>query len=111
MDVADQLVGRLQECTGFEWDEGNAVKNWRSHRVNTEEAESVFFNEPLVVADDSKHSDREPRYFALGQTANARRLFVVFTIRDRKIRIISARDMSRKERDAYASHEEEEANS
>jgi uncharacterized DUF497 family protein len=67
----------------------------------------VFFNEPLVVRSDIRHSRREKRYYALGQTDGGRCLFVAFTIRRSLVRIISVRDMNRRERDAYAKHEDE----
>ncbi len=86
---------------GFEWDESNLTKNWEKHRVRTSECEQVFFNLPLIVAEDLAHSVAETRYFVLGQTDGGRRLFLVFTIRKRRIRIISARDMSPKERRMY----------
>lgn len=97
----------LDACTGFEWDEGNADKNWERHQVTPEEAEDVFFNEPLVVRSDIRHSKREKRYYALGQTSGGRTLFVAFTIRRSRLRVISVRDMNRNERDAYAKHEDE----
>ena len=97
----------LDDCTGFEWDEGNADKNWGRHQVTPEEAEDVFFNEPLVVRSDVRHSKREKRYCALGQTGGGRYLFVAFTIRQSLLRVISVRDMNRNERDAYAKHEDE----
>ena len=96
----------LDVCTGFEWDEGNAHKNWVGHRVSPEEAEDAFFNEPLVVRSDVGHSKREKRYYALGQTNGGRKLFVAFTIPLSLVRVISAREMNRKESDAYAKHEE-----
>lgn len=95
----------LADCTGLEWDEGNEYKNWERHRVSPNEAEDVFFNEPLVVRIDPRHSQREKRYYALGQTSEGRYLFLVFTIRKLLIRVISARDMSRTERDVK--HENE----
>ena len=91
----------LPEFIGFDWDEGNIEKNWVSHRVTPQEAEQVFFNQPLIVADDSGHSGKERRYFVLGQTDEDRALFIAFTVRDKRIRVISARDMSRKERKVY----------
>ena len=91
----------LHESTGFEWDNGNQDKNWIKHRVSNSECEQIFFNHPLVVHVDEKHSNIEVRYYALGNTDLGRKLFVVFTIRNKKIRIISARDMSRKERKIY----------
>ena len=97
----------LDECVGFDWDDANINKNWERHRVTTEEAEDVFFNEPLVVRSDLRHSKREKRYYVLGQTANDRRLFISFTIRHKLIRVISVRDMNRKEQDIYDRHEKE----
>jgi uncharacterized DUF497 family protein len=92
---------RLHQCEGFDWDGGNKDKNWESHQVTSTECEEVFFNQPLIVADDEGHSASETRYYALGQTVAGRQLFVVFTIRKNLIRVISARDMSRKERKIY----------
>lgn len=86
---------------GFEWDEGNLLKNWNSHRVSASECEQVFFNRPLVTGPDEAHSATEARRYALGVTDAGRCLFVVFTIRGRKIRVISARDMSRQERKVF----------
>ena len=93
----------LAECTGFQWDDGNLGKNWEKHGVSDEEAEEIFFNDPLVVGADERHSKKERRYFALGQTDAGRRLFVAFTIRKRLIRVISTRDMTRRERKVYES--------
>jgi uncharacterized DUF497 family protein len=100
MSIEDDLAA----ATGFDWDPGNRDKNWLGHNVTTTECEQVFFNEPLVVASDSKHSQVEDRYYALGRTSVDRRMFVVFTMRGTLIRVISARDMSRKERRVYAMH-------
>ena len=97
----------LEACTGFDWDEANAHKNWETHRVTPEEAEDVFFNEPLVVRGDARHSKQEKRYYALGQTGSGRYLFVAFTIRGSLFRVISVRDMNRREREVYANHEKE----
>ncbi len=91
----------LSKCTGFEWDEGNLQKNWDLHRVSVSECEQIFFNFPLTVSSDEKHSEKESRYYALGQTDKGRLLFVVFMIRKDLVRVISARDMSRKERKVY----------
>ena len=84
--------------TGFEWDADNKDKNWIKHEVSNTECEQIFFNRPLIVHYDEKHSDTEDRFYALGHTDLDRRLFVVFTIRNKKIRIILTRGMSRKER-------------
>ena len=88
--------------TGFDWDEGNQDKNWLKHQVSKGECEEVFFNVPLLIDDDAKHSQIEQRYLALGHTNKGRRLFVSFVVREDKIRVISARDMHRKERKVYA---------
>lgn len=96
-----KLRDRLRECTGFEWDEGNATKNWESHDVYQGECEQVFFNQPLIVRWDRPHSLAESRYYALGRTDAERLLFIAFTIRGTKVRVISARDMTRRERQRY----------
>ncbi|MBK9061600.1 MAG: BrnT family toxin [Acidobacteria bacterium] len=91
----------LEGCTGFDWDDGNVDKNWDLHRVAFWEAEEVFFNEPLVVRADLPHSNVEGRFAALGQTDAGRLLFLSFTVRRSLIRIISARDMTRREARTY----------
>ena len=94
----------LESLEGFDWDEGNLKKNWEKHRVAFLECEQVFFNRPLVIAEDTPHSRDEPRHYVLGATDSGRLLFIVFTVRENRIRVISARDMSKKERSQY--HEE-----
>lgn len=96
--------------TGFDWDAGNARKNLDGHGVSQAEAEQLFFNEPLVMA-DARHSDEEPRYHALGETDQGRRLHVTFTLRRQGtlVRVISARDMHRKERSVYEQAKEDPA--
>lgn len=91
----------LLACTGFDWDDGNATKNWDRHQVSNGECEEVFFCERLLVAPDVGHSQTEVRYYGLGQTAAGRMLFVVFTVREGRIRVISARPMNRQERSVY----------
>ena len=91
----------LSQASGFDWDEGNALKIWEKHGVGQAECEQVFFNEPLVVGGDVKHSESEHRYYVLGMTDKGRELFLVFTLREDRIRVIMARDMSRKERRIY----------
>lgn len=95
------IFERLAACEGFEWDAGNAAKNWERHRVTRGEAEQVFFRHPLLVLPDAKHSATEERFYALGATAADRPLFLVFTPRGALIRVISARDMNRRERAIY----------
>ena len=97
----------LGACSGFDWDDENAHKNWERHHVTPEEAEDVFFNAPLVVRSDVRHSKVEKRYYALGQTSTGRRLFVAFTIRRSLVRVISVRDMNGNESEVYGKHEEE----
>jgi uncharacterized protein len=89
--------------SGFEWDDGNARKSVDKHDVSQSEAEQLFFNDPLLVVADEKHSDHETRFHALGQTDSGRLLHLTFTLRQNGslIRIISARSMSRKERAIY----------
>ena len=92
----------LAKITSFDWDEGNARKN-EKHGVSMAEAEQVFFNTPLLVLEDIKHSRKELRFHALGKTNKVRFLHITFTLRDAdaKIRVVSARDMHRKERAIY----------
>lgn len=92
-----------KQVTGFDWDEGNILKNQEKHGVGPSEAEQIFFNQPLLTMVDEKHSLYEARYHALGVTDDDRLLHVTFTLRvdDTLIRVISARDMHRKERFVY----------
>jgi uncharacterized protein len=92
----------LTKITGFNWDNGNARKN-EKHGVSMAEAEQVFFNDPLLLITDTKHSQGEPRFHALGKTDEERTLHITFTLRNtgELIRVISARDMHRKERTIY----------
>lgn len=87
------LADLVARTTGFDWDEGNAPKLLARHRVTRGEVEQAFFHVPLLLSLDLKHSALEPRYLALGRTTDARLLYIVFTIREDRIRPISARDM------------------
>lgn len=91
------------ELNGFEWDQGNARKSETKHDVTRSESEQIFFNQPILVLEDSRHSRTESRYHVLGITDSARRLHVTFTLRNTGtlIRVISARDMHKKERTVY----------
>ena len=91
----------FSSVTGFDWDDGNRDKNWEKHQVSNRECEEVFFNLPLLLKPDPNHSQSEARYYVLGQTNEGRRLFISFTIRGENIRVISARDMSKRERNFY----------
>ena len=91
----------FEQNSGFQWDRGNTEKNLIKHNVENWECEQIFFNRPLVVLDDPKHSVSEKRWAAFGKTDAERFLVVVFTQRNSLIRIISARDMNRRERTFY----------
>jgi len=93
---------KLSAPISFDWDEGNIEKNWRKHKVHFKEAEEIFLNKPLRIFPDPKHSKKEERYVAFGITDERKKLTVVFTLRNEKIRVISARDQSKKERRQYA---------
>jgi uncharacterized DUF497 family protein len=88
---------------GFDWDAGNERKSSDKHGVNQAEAEQTFFNRPLLVLEDERHSASEPRFHALGRSEAGRLLHVTFALRPDAalIRVISARDMSATERTAY----------
>jgi uncharacterized protein len=92
-----------EQISGFDWDSGNARKNVDKHDVSQGEAEQIFFNEPLLVVPDIEHSGTEARVHALGRTDDGRPLHITFTLRcnGTKIRVISARDTSRRERGYY----------
>jgi uncharacterized DUF497 family protein len=92
----------LRDITGFDWDESNIRKN-EKHSVSMAEAEQLFFNAPLLILEDSKHSNQEARFHALGKSNEKRQLHITFTLRHagKKIRVISARDMHRRERAIY----------
>ena len=91
----------VHDCRGFEWDDGNVGKIWDRHEVAPGECEQVLLARPLVAASKAEHSPSESRYYALGRRGLGRRLFVVFTVRGDLIRVISARDMSRQEREVF----------
>ncbi len=95
------MIDEFDGFHGFQWDEGNIDKNLLKHQVHNWECEQIFFNEPLIILDDPKHSLSERRLAAFGQTDGGRLLTIVFTEREKLLRIISARDMSRRERGFY----------
>ena len=95
------MINIFEKIEGFSWDKGNSEKNWLKHKVTKQETEQVFFNRPILVFDDEKHSKNERRFYLLGRTDLDKKLFVVFTTRKNLIRIISARDMNKKEREIY----------
>ena len=91
----------LELLINFEWDEANSDKNSRKHGVFYKETEEVFINDDLVIVPDVKHSQDEERHYVFGKTNDERKLAIAFTIRKHKVRVIMARDMSKKERVTY----------
>jgi len=85
----------------FDWDKGNKGKNLQKHKVSNEECEEVFFDSQKRTLRDELHSVNESRFILLGKTKNERILFIVFTTRKEKIRVISARDLNKKEKKLY----------
>ncbi len=90
----------IPEPLEFEWDKGNIDKNFKKHGITNEEAEEVFFND-ILVSEDEEHSKIEKRYQCLGLTDKGKKLFVSFTIRSNKVRVISVRNMNKKEKETY----------
>jgi uncharacterized DUF497 family protein len=95
------MKNNFDQLAGFQWDSGNSRKNLINHGVENWEGEQIFFNRSLIILDDPKHSQIEDRWAALGKSDSNRLLVVVFTKRGHLIRIISARDMDRKEKIFY----------
>ena len=97
-------MNQFSSVAGFQWNEGNSQKSDQKHGVHPTEAEEIFFNTPLIISNDDKHSRDEKRYLALGMTNKKRFLTVIFTLRESNtlIRIISFRDQHQKERIVYA---------
>lgn len=95
-------MGPFSHITGFDWDKGNQDKNWEKHGVSNAECEEILFNAPLVVRPDIAHSGDEVRYYALGMTDEGRTIFLSFTLRNEKIRVISSRDMTTREMEVYS---------
>jgi len=92
---------RLDEYREFEWDQGNFDKSYQKHGITPNETEEAFLDEKAIILRDVKHSQGEERYVLIGKNASKRLLFVVFTLREKKIRIISARIANRKEKIKY----------
>lgn len=91
----------LKEISGFEWDKGNKQKSLVRHEVSNEECEEIFFDPNKEIQKDILHSMDEERYVLIGQTKQRRLLYIIFTIRKDKVRVISARDINKKERKLY----------
>ena len=91
----------LERLVGFDWDDGNIYKNEDKHALNYKLIEEIFFNEPLLVVEDFGHSNGECRCIAFGRDDKNSKIMVVFTTRDNLIRVISAREMTKKEKKFY----------
>ena len=91
----------ITSIEGFDWDTGNSEKNWVKHNVRKNECEEVFFNKPVRIFDDNVYSKTEKRFGALGRTDRGRRLTIIFTVRKKMIRVISARDQGHHDRKIY----------
>jgi len=85
----------------FEWNEGNEPKSYTKHGVSNLEAEAVFQDEGKLHFRDPLHSSDESRFVTIGRSNRPRILFIAWTLRRAKVRIISARPASRKERKLY----------
>ena len=90
-------MGVVKEPVEFIWDKGNIDKNWKKHRVSNKECEEVFFDRNKKTFKDKLHSGKEERFRIIGKTKKKRLLFIAFTIRSYKVRVISARDINKKE--------------
>ncbi len=95
------MENEFEKIIGFQWDQGNIDKNLLKHNVENWECEQIFFNEPLIILDDPKHSFSKKRWAAFGRTDAGRQLVVIFTKRDEQLRVISAREMNKKESKFY----------
>ena len=91
----------FHEPLEFDWNRGNKDKNLHKHCASNQESEEAFFDPHKKILKDILHSGKESRYVLLGQTKEKRALFIVFTLRKHKVRVISARDLNRKERKLY----------
>ena len=91
----------IESLIGFDWDDGNIYKNENKHGLNYKTIEEVFFNEPILIVEDFKHSENECRCVAFGYDNQNRKIMVVFTTRENLIRVISAREMTKKEKSFY----------
>lgn len=94
-------MGKKFRPLAFDWDKNNKDKNWVKHKVDFRECEQVFLNRPFKIFPDRRHSQKELRFLSFGVTNKGRKLTIIFTLRNQKVRIISARNQNRKERGVY----------
>ena len=85
----------------FQWDKGNIDKNYKKHQISSSQSEEAFLDEKAIALEDIYHSQKEKRYTLIGKTFEGTPLFIVFTVRGKKIRIISARRANKKEKNKY----------
>lgn len=85
----------------FDWDKGNVGKNWIKHGVTDQESEEPFFDPRRKIFKDQIHSGREERFAVIGKTKQERLLITTFTVRQSRIRVISSRDVNKKEKPLY----------
>ncbi len=90
----------LTNLEGFDWDKAN-IDHLKKHAVGDKECETVFLNKPFILTRDDTHSQAEERFRVYGQTNRKRLIVLIFTIRNNKIRVISARDQNKKERKEF----------
>lgn len=90
----------LSKIERFDWDQGN-LEHIKKHNVSYKECEEGFLNIPIIMNEDETHSQVEERYRVYGQTNKRRLIFMIFTLRNNKIRVISARDQNKKERKEF----------
>lgn len=90
----------LSNIEGLDWDKGN-LEHIKKHDVSREECEEAFLNKQPIVTEDVTHSQIEDRYRIYGQSDNGRLLFIIITVRNSKIRVISARDQNKRERKEF----------
>lgn len=91
---------KLKEVEGFDWDRAN-ISHIKNHNVIPEEAEEAFFDPNNVIKKDVKHSFTEERFIILAKTKKSRLLYQVFTLRKNAIRVISSRNINKKEVKLY----------
>lgn len=90
----------FSSLAGFDWNKGNQ-EHIKKHKVKQTECEEIFYSKPLIVSFDKAHSQIEERFEVLGKTNKKRKLFLVYTMRGGKIRVLSCRDQNKKERKTY----------
>ena len=92
----------LSKYKGFKWDKWNIDKSYKKHGITPNESEEAFLDEKAIILRNIKHSNKEKRYSLIGKITSNKLLFIVFTLRENNIRIISARKANKKERSNYA---------